>query len=60
MWPLYYVVAIVVAASRVHVRIHHASDVLGGMGIGIALGELTRHLVPVGTRAAHSQHHGTR
>jgi undecaprenyl-diphosphatase len=59
LWTLYYVIAIVVAASRIHVRIHHASDVLGGMGIGIGLGELTRHLVPVGTRAAQSQRRGT-
>jgi undecaprenyl-diphosphatase len=59
LWPLYYVIAIVVAASRIHVRIHHASDVLGGMGIGIGLGELTRHLVPMGTRAAQSQRRGT-
>jgi undecaprenyl-diphosphatase len=50
LWPLYYAVAIVVAASRVHVRIHHASDVIGGIVLGVALGELTRHLVPVGTR----------
>lgn len=49
-WPLYYAVAVVVAASRVHVGIHHASDVVGGIAIGIALGELTRHLVPVGSR----------
>jgi undecaprenyl-diphosphatase len=52
LWPLYYAVAVVVAASRVHVKIHHASDVIGGMAIGIVLGELTRHLVPVGSRAA--------
>jgi undecaprenyl-diphosphatase len=58
LWPLYYAIAIVVAASRIHVRIHHASDVLGGMGIGIGLGEFTRHLVPVGTRAAQSQRLG--
>jgi undecaprenyl-diphosphatase len=58
LWPLYYVIAVVVASSRVHVRIHHASDVLGGMGMGIALGELTRHLVPVGSRAAKRGRHG--
>jgi undecaprenyl-diphosphatase len=46
-WPVYYVIAVVVAASRVHVRIHHASDVLAGMAVGAALGELTRHLVPL-------------
>jgi undecaprenyl-diphosphatase len=58
MWPLYYVIAIIVAASRVHVRIHHASDVLGGMAIGIGLGELARHLDPVGSRAAKGHGHG--
>jgi undecaprenyl-diphosphatase len=50
LWPLYYGVAAVVAASRIHVKIHHASDVIGGIAIGVALGELTRHLFPVGTR----------
>jgi undecaprenyl-diphosphatase len=50
-WPLYYGIALVVAASRVHVKIHHASDVLGGIALGVALGELTRHLVPVGARS---------
>jgi undecaprenyl-diphosphatase len=47
LWPLYYAVAVVVAASRVHVRIHHASDVVAGALVGAALGELTRALVPV-------------
>jgi membrane-associated phospholipid phosphatase len=41
---------VIVAASRVHVKIHHASDVIGGIALGIALGELARHLVPVGGR----------
>ena len=50
LWPIYYAVALVVAASRVHVKIHHASDVIGGIAIGVALGEVTRHLFPVGTR----------
>lgn len=49
-WPLYYGLAVVVAASRIHVRIHHASDVIGGAAIGILLGELARGLVPVGDR----------
>jgi undecaprenyl-diphosphatase len=47
-WPVYYAMAVIVAASRVHVKIHHASDVIGGVAIGIALGELGRRLVPVG------------
>lgn len=51
-WPLYYVVAVLVASSRVHVRIHHASDVVGGALLGVALGELARHLVPVGPAAS--------
>jgi undecaprenyl-diphosphatase len=48
--PLYYAIAVVVAASRVHVKVHHASDVLGGIAIGVGLGELTRRLFPVGAR----------
>jgi undecaprenyl-diphosphatase len=47
LWPLYYLIAVVVASSRVHVKIHHASDVIGGVIIGAALGELARHLVPL-------------
>jgi undecaprenyl-diphosphatase len=48
-WPAYYALAVVVAASRVHVRIHHASDIVGGALVGAALGEVVRRLVPVGT-----------
>jgi undecaprenyl-diphosphatase len=48
-WPLYYAVAVVVATSRAHVRIHHASDVVAGALLGVALGELARHVVPVGS-----------
>ena len=40
--PLYYALATVVAASRVHVRIHHASDVVGGVVIGVGLGALAK------------------
>lgn len=47
LWPLYYAVAVVVAASRVHVRIHHASDVVAGAILGAALGEIARALVPL-------------
>jgi undecaprenyl-diphosphatase len=46
-WPLYYAIAVVVALSRVHVRIHHASDVVGGAVVGAVLGEMTRRLVPL-------------
>ena len=43
----YYSLAAVVAASRVHVRIHHASDVLAGAVIGTALGWLGRRWWPL-------------
>lgn len=46
VWPLYYAVAVVVAASRVHVKIHHASDVTGGILIGVGLGEIARRVIP--------------
>ena len=44
--PVYYAVAVVVAASRVHVKIHFPSDVIGGILIGAALGELGRRVLP--------------
>ena len=50
LWPMYYGLAILVASSRVYVRVHHASDVLAGIPIGIALGRLGRHLVPLPPR----------
>jgi undecaprenyl-diphosphatase len=46
-WPLYYGLAVVVAGSRVHVKIHHASDIVGGAILGTLLGELARQLVPL-------------
>ncbi len=46
LWPLYYAIAVIVAASRVHVKIHHASDVIGGIALGVVLGELARGLGP--------------
>jgi undecaprenyl-diphosphatase len=45
--PLYYSLAVVVAWSRVHVRVHHASDVLGGVVIGVALGEMAKRVAPL-------------
>lgn len=49
--PAYWCAAAIVAASRLHVRIHHASDVLGGIALGVALGHLGRALVPLTPRA---------
>ena len=42
--PLWYTLGAVVAASRVHVRIHHASDVAGGVVAGVALGAIARRI----------------
>lgn len=39
--------AAAVAASRVHMRAHHASDVLGGATIGTVVGTIVRPLVDV-------------
>ena len=47
LWPAYYALAVVVASSRVHVRIHHASDVVAGAVIGAVLGRIGRRLVPL-------------
>jgi len=46
--PLYAGLAAVVAASRVHVRIHHPSDVAGGAVLGVALGAALRWWWPAG------------
>ena len=43
--PLWYALGAVVAASRLHVRIHHASDVIGGLVIGVAFGKIARRLL---------------
>jgi undecaprenyl-diphosphatase len=45
--PFWYGLASVVAASRVHVRIHHPSDVVAGSLIGIGLGAAARRIWPL-------------
>lgn len=42
----WYAAAAVVASSRVYVRMHHASDVVGGAVLGLALGYALRRWVP--------------
>jgi undecaprenyl-diphosphatase len=49
--PLYYAIGAVVATSRVYVKIHHASDVVGGAATGILLGRLAKRLWPKPTGA---------
>ncbi len=41
-WPLYAGVAALVASSRIYVRIHHASDVVGGLATGLVIGTAAR------------------
>jgi undecaprenyl-diphosphatase len=44
--PAWYVLAAMVAATRVYVRLHHASDVIAGAALGIALGHALRPVLP--------------
>ena len=45
---LLWMLAATVALSRIHVRIHHASDVAGGAATGVVLGRMARRLWPLG------------
>ena len=45
--PLWWAIALTIAMSRVHVRDHHASDVLGGLLVGTGMGLLGRRLGPL-------------
>jgi undecaprenyl-diphosphatase len=42
IWPLYWALAGLVATSRIYVRIHHASDVVGGLATGLVIGTTAR------------------
>ena len=50
LWPLYVAVGVVVASSRVYVKIHHASDVLAGAAVGTILGLIGRRVMPLPPR----------
>jgi len=43
--PAYYTLAALVAYSRVHVRMHHPADVVGGAALGVVLGAIARRFV---------------
>jgi undecaprenyl-diphosphatase len=45
---LWYGAAVVVAASRVHVKIHHPSDVVAGAAVGVGLGAVAKRMWPIG------------
>ena len=47
LWPLYYAVAVVVATSRVYVKMHHASDVIAGAALGALMGRAARLAFPL-------------
>jgi undecaprenyl-diphosphatase len=44
--PPWYLIAGLVAFSRVYVRLHHTSDVVAGAALGLAFGLAARRLVP--------------
>lgn len=46
LWPVYYGLAVVVASSRVYVKIHHASDVVAGAALGVGLAAIARRAWP--------------
>ena len=53
--PVWWAAAGLVASSRVYVRIHHASDVVGGMAVGLVIGTIAKKAWPldqgpIGTR----------
>ena len=46
--PALYTLATLVAFSRVYVRMHHASDIVAGAALGLALGLVARRVLPLG------------
>jgi undecaprenyl-diphosphatase len=45
--PLLYALAGMVAVSRVYVRMHHASDIIAGAALGLAMGAVARKVLPL-------------
>lgn len=43
--PMWFGLASIVGISRVYVRIHHASDIVGGAVVGLGLGAIARRLL---------------
>ena len=48
--PLWYVLAAMVASTRVYVRLHHTSDIVAGAALGVVLGRALRPLLPPSPR----------
>jgi undecaprenyl-diphosphatase len=57
--PLFYGVAVVVATSRIHVRIHHASDVVAGAALGVVLAKVAVRAWPLPAHGARPATPGT-
>ena len=51
--PPWYLIAGLVAWSRVYVRLHHASDVVGGAALGLAFGLAARRFAPAAPPDGH-------
>ncbi len=47
LWPVYWAVAGVISGSRVYVKIHHSSDVVAGVAVGLGIGLAVRRLMPL-------------
>jgi undecaprenyl-diphosphatase len=45
--PAYWALAGLVASSRIYVRIHHASDVVGGLAVGLVIGTVAKKTWPL-------------
>jgi len=45
--PIYAAAAALVATSRIHVRIHHASDIVGGVAVGAGLAAVVKKIAPL-------------
>jgi len=45
--PLWFALAAAVASSRVYTQMHHASDIVAGAALGVALGVIGRRLLPL-------------
>ena len=43
--PMWYLLAFVVALSRIHTQLHHTSDVIAGIALGLASGAIIRKLL---------------
>ena len=52
--PPWYLIAGLVAGSRVYVRLHHTSDVVGGAALGLAFGLAARRFAPAARPDGHA------